>query len=96
MTRRPEQLVTPRARARARALRRWRRSVAGRLDAALRADRRRQLVELERAPGAYSYRHRLLAWAWWGWDLVGRGGLGYPGLELGEHRLEGGRWHRIR
>ena len=25
--------------------------------------------------------HRLQAWLWWGWDINGRGGLGYPGID---------------
>lgn len=68
-------------RARARARRRWKRSVAGALDAALRADRRRQLGELLSDPDAGS---AFRAWAWWGWHIGRPGGLGYPGLELGE------------
>lgn len=71
-------------RARARARRRWKRSAAGALDAALRADRRRQLGELLAGPDSYRHRSALLAWSWWGWHIGRPGGLGYPGLELGE------------
>ena len=49
----------------------------------MRADRAR---DLENACwGAWGWKHvnRLKAWCWWGWNLNGNGGLGYPGAEHG-------------
>lgn len=40
--------------------------------------------------GTINTRDGLQAWLWWGWSLMGNGGLGYPGYEFGmvkDHRV---------
>ena len=54
------------------------------ITAAMRDQRKRDFHLMRRRSCAEHY-NVLMAWLWWGWDINGRGGLGYPGIEYGEH-----------
>lgn len=49
------------------------------ITAACREQRRR---DLERFAREIEHRYAVMAYAWWGWDINGRGGLGRPGWDL--------------
>lgn len=42
--------------------------------------------DLERFAREIEWRYVVHAYAWWGWDISGRGGLGRPGVEISPRR----------
>jgi len=53
------------------------------ITAAMREQRVRDAAALA---GDWDHRNRFLAWWWWGWNISGRGGLGYPGSDYGARK----------
>ena len=60
--------------------------VAAAITAGMRADRARDLAAACSGRWGYEHADRMKAWCWWGWNISGRGGLGYPGAELGARK----------
>lgn len=56
--------------------------VADAIYAGMRADRARDIEAARWGRWGSEYNGLMGAWAMWGWSLNGRGGLGYPGIQL--------------
>lgn len=58
--------------------------VANAIFEGMRADRTADFARaINQGSWGFEHRERLEAWLWWGWNLNGRGGLGFPGVMIG-------------